>query len=76
MILRDRFFVDGQWVAPSSKETIDVHNAGTGEVMDMVPAGGEKDIQAAVAATRAALEDWRATPASVSRTSSAVPLRK
>jgi acyl-CoA reductase-like NAD-dependent aldehyde dehydrogenase len=63
MILRDKFFINGQWVAPSSKDSIDVHNAGTGEVMGRVPAGTEKDIDAAVAAARAALEGWSATPA-------------
>ena len=63
MILRDKFFINGQWATPSSKETIDVHNAGTGEVMGKVPAGGEKDIEAAVAAARAAFEGWSATPA-------------
>jgi betaine-aldehyde dehydrogenase len=63
MIARDKFFINGQWVAPASKETIDVHNAGTGEVMGKVPAGGEKDIDAAVAAARAAFEGWSATPA-------------
>jgi acyl-CoA reductase-like NAD-dependent aldehyde dehydrogenase len=62
MIVREKFFIDGQWIAPSSKETIEVHNAGTGEVMGRVPAGGEKDIEAAVAAARAALEGWSATP--------------
>ena len=44
MILRDKFFINGQWATPSSRETIDVHNAGTGEVMGKVPAGGEKDV--------------------------------
>ena len=63
MILRDKFFIDGQWVAPSSKESIDVHNAGTGEVMGKVPAGGEADIATAVAAARAALDGWSVTPA-------------
>jgi len=63
MIVRDKFFINGQWVAPASKETIDVHNAGTGAVMGKVPAGGEMDIEAAVAAARAALEGWSATPA-------------
>ena len=62
MLKRDKFFIGGQWVAPSTKESIDVHNAGTGEVMGSVPAGGEKDIQAAVAAARAALEGWSQTP--------------
>jgi len=63
MILRDKFFINGQWANPSSKETIDVHNAGTGAVMGKVPAGTEKDIEAAVTAARAAFEGWSATPA-------------
>jgi acyl-CoA reductase-like NAD-dependent aldehyde dehydrogenase len=63
MILRDRFFINGQWVTPASKDSIDVHNAGTGAVMGKVPAGTDKDIEAAVAAARAALEAWSATPA-------------
>jgi aldehyde dehydrogenase (NAD+) len=62
MINRDKFFIGGQWVAPSSKETIEVHNAGTGAVMGSVPAGGELDINAAVAAARGALEAWSQTP--------------
>ena len=63
MIVRDKFFIDGQWATPSSRETIDVHNAGTGAVMGKVPAGGEKDINAAVSAAHAALESWSATSA-------------
>jgi len=62
MLVRDKLLVGGQWVAPSTRETIDVHHAGTGEVMGRVPAGGEKDIDAAVAAARAALEGWSRTP--------------
>ena len=63
MILRDKLFINGQWTAPSSMDLIEVHNAGTGAVMGKVPAGGEKDIDAAVAASRAALEGWSGTPA-------------
>jgi aldehyde dehydrogenase (NAD+) len=62
MLVRDRFFIGGQWVAPAAKETIEVHNAGTGEVMGRVPAGNEKDIDAAVRAARGAFESWRETP--------------
>jgi aldehyde dehydrogenase (NAD+) len=58
MLVRDRFFIGGQWVAPSASETIDVHNAGTGEVMGRVPAGTEKDIDAAVKAARSAFPSW------------------
>ncbi|HEX6318738.1 MAG TPA: aldehyde dehydrogenase family protein, partial [Burkholderiales bacterium] len=63
MLVRDRFFIGGQWVAPAGKETIDVHNAGTGEVLGRVPAGGAQDIDAAVAAARKALSGWSETPA-------------
>ncbi|HET7669755.1 MAG TPA: aldehyde dehydrogenase family protein [Burkholderiales bacterium] len=63
MLIRDKLFIGGQWVAPAGRETIDVHNAGTGEVMGRVPAGGEKDADAAVRAARAAFEPWSATPA-------------
>ena len=58
MLVRDRFFIGGQWVAPFGKETIEVHNAGTGEVMGRVPAGTEKDVDAAVKAARGAFESW------------------
>ncbi len=60
---RDKFFIGGHWVAPSGKETIEVHNAGSGDVMGKVPAGDEKDAGAAAAAARAAFEGWSQTPA-------------
>jgi betaine-aldehyde dehydrogenase len=63
MLNRDKFFIDGRWVPPAGKETLEVHNAGTGEVMGRVPAGTAKDVDAAVAAARAALDGWRDTPA-------------
>ncbi len=59
----DKFYINGQWVAPSTKDKIDVHNAGTGAVMGSVPAGGAKDIEAAVSAARAAFDTWSQTPA-------------
>ncbi len=62
MIARDTFYIGGKWVEPSGRQTIDVHNAGTGAVMGRVPAGSEKDADAAVAAARAALEGWARTP--------------
>ena len=62
MLVRDKFYIGGQWIAPGTSETIDVHNAGTGEVMGRVPAGSAKDIDAAVAAARSALESWSALP--------------
>jgi acyl-CoA reductase-like NAD-dependent aldehyde dehydrogenase len=63
MLKRDKFFIGGRWVAPAGKESIEVHHAGTGEVMGEVPAGTERDIDAAVAAAHAALQAWSQTPA-------------
>ena len=65
MLVRDKLFIGGRWVAPSGGEMIDVHNAGTGEVMGRVPAGNAKDVDSAVAAARGALDKWSATSPSV-----------
>src|SRR5260221_969142 len=63
MLLKDKLFIGGQWLAPSSgSASIDVHNAGNGEVMGRIPAAGEKDVDAAVRAARAAFEGWASTP--------------
>ena len=62
MIVRDKFYIGGQWVAPSTAETIDVHRAGDGSVMGKVPAGSARDIEAAVTAARGALALWSALP--------------
>ena len=61
MQVRDKFYINGQWAAPSTKGKLDVHNAGTGEVMGSVPAGEAKDIEDAVAAARAAFDSWSQT---------------
>jgi aldehyde dehydrogenase (NAD+) len=63
MLVKDKLFIGGRWIAPSGSESIDVHNAGTGAVMGRVPAGTKKDIDAAVAAAQGALEQWSRTPA-------------
>jgi len=61
MFIRDKFFIGGRWIAPSGKETIEVHNAGNGQVMGRIPAGGAKDVDAAVAAARGAFDKWAQT---------------
>src|SRR5258708_18922862 len=59
MLVKDKLYVGGRWVAPYGKQSIDVHNAGTGEVMGRVPAGDEKDADAAVRAARSAFDGWK-----------------
>src|SRR6187401_2684558 len=63
MLLRNQLFIGGAWIAPSGKQTIEVHNAGNGEVMGRVPLGDDKDVERAVAAARNAFASWSETPA-------------
>jgi acyl-CoA reductase-like NAD-dependent aldehyde dehydrogenase len=58
-----QFYINGQWAAPKGDKFIDVINASTEEVMGRVPEGSEDDVNAAVAAARAAFDGWAATPA-------------
>ncbi len=62
MQVRDRLYINGAWVAPHGKGTIDVHAAATEEAIARIPEGTAEDANAAVAAARAALEGWAATP--------------
>jgi acyl-CoA reductase-like NAD-dependent aldehyde dehydrogenase len=58
MLLRNQLFIGGAWVAPSGKQIIEVFNAGNGDALGRIVLGDEKDVDAAVAAARAALEGW------------------
>src|SRR2546421_3513833 len=62
MVMKDKLFIGGHWVSPAGRQVIDVHNAGNGEVMGRVPAGEEKDVDAAVKAAHGAFDSWRDTP--------------
>jgi len=48
-------FINGQWVAASSGQTLPVIDPSTGEVFDTLARGDAADIDKAVAAARAAL---------------------
>ncbi|KAA0933729.1 aldehyde dehydrogenase [Streptomyces apricus] len=50
-------FIGGQWVTPASEERITVLDASTEDVLGSVPNGSQKDMDAAVAAARAAFDD-------------------
>jgi betaine-aldehyde dehydrogenase len=63
MQVRDRLYINGAWVAPHGKGTIDVHAAATEEVIARIPEADAEDANAAVAAARAAFDGWAAAPA-------------
>jgi betaine-aldehyde dehydrogenase len=52
----DRIFIGGEWVAPSTSETIAVVNPATEAICAHVPAAQEADIDRAVAAAREAFD--------------------
>jgi betaine-aldehyde dehydrogenase len=58
---RYRMFVNGDWADARSGETTEVINPATEEVIAEVPKGDEADVDAAVAAARAAFESWSLT---------------
>jgi acyl-CoA reductase-like NAD-dependent aldehyde dehydrogenase len=60
--VRDKLYIDGEWVGPAGSETIDVVNASTEEVMGRIPQGTPEDVDRAVAAARRAFETWSQTP--------------
>ena len=53
----DRLFIGGEWVDPSSAETIDVIDSGTEELYYRVPAATAADMDRAVTAARAAFDE-------------------
>jgi aldehyde dehydrogenase (NAD+) len=57
-------YLNGAWRSSASGESIDVINPATEEVIDRVPAGSPADVEAAVAAARAAFPSWSSTASS------------
>jgi acyl-CoA reductase-like NAD-dependent aldehyde dehydrogenase len=53
----DKLFIGGEWVSPSSSQTITVIGSSTEEVIGSVPDSQEADVDAAVDAARAAFDD-------------------
>ena len=58
---RQKFYINGQWVASSTGATLEVINPATEEPIDSIAMGGAADVDAAVAAARAAFETWSLT---------------
>jgi aldehyde dehydrogenase (NAD+) len=55
------FYIDGRWVEPIGKKTIDVVNPATEQVIGRVTLGASEDVDRAVAAARKAFESWSRT---------------
>src|SRR6266487_707136 len=58
-------FINNQWVKPASGQYIESINPATGKQLTKVAAANSADVDAAVAAARAAFESWGKTPGHV-----------
>ena len=58
----DKFYINGMWVEPHSKARMGVENPATEEIVAEVALGDETDIDAAIAAARAAFDGWTVRP--------------
>ena len=56
-------YVGGEWVDAASGETFESTNPATGETIGTFPRSGPEDVDRAVAAARAAYDEWRLVPA-------------
>ncbi len=58
MIVHDKIYINGQWVASEGTGTCTIVNSGTEEPMGTIPAGTAGDVDKAVAAAKAAFDGW------------------
>ena len=61
LIIRDKLYIGGKWVASSGSETTDVINSTTEEVMGRTPRGTAEDVNRAVQAAKEAFATWSQT---------------
>jgi aldehyde dehydrogenase (NAD+) len=57
----DKFYINGEWVDPSTTETLEVINPATEEPIASIAMGGKADVDKAVAAAKAAFETFSQT---------------
>ncbi len=55
-------YINGEWVPSQSGELLEVRNPATGELVARVPLSTEDEVNQAVAAAKAAFQEWRETP--------------
>jgi malonate-semialdehyde dehydrogenase (acetylating)/methylmalonate-semialdehyde dehydrogenase len=55
--------INGKWIASEAKESLEIHNPATGEVLERCPLGTASELDQAVQAAKEAFKTWRSTPA-------------
>ena len=62
-LLRNKCYVDGQWIDADGGKTLAVTNPATGELLGTVPSVGAAETRRAIEAANAAWPAWRAKTA-------------
>ena len=60
MHIKNKFFINGEWVTPHATATIDVFNPATDELLGVIPDADATDVNRAVLAARDAQVAWSA----------------
>ena len=58
MLDKKNFYINGEWVEPISKNTIEVINPATEKVCTVISSGNKKDVNKAVLAAKKSFETW------------------
>jgi aldehyde dehydrogenase (NAD+) len=61
LVNAQKFYINGEWVDPSTSNTLDVINPATEQPFATIALGGKADVDRAVAAARAAFESFSET---------------
>ena len=58
MLDKKKFYINGEWVNPKSKQTIDIINPATEEVCAKISLGNKDDVNGAVLSAKTAFKTW------------------
>jgi aldehyde dehydrogenase (NAD+) len=53
-----KFFINGRWIEPENRQTLDVINPATEESFATISLGTAQDVDAAAKSARAAFDSW------------------
>lgn len=62
MLEKREFYINGRWISPAKPDDLEVIDPSNEEPCAVISLGGEADTNAAVAAAKAAFEEWSSSP--------------
>ena len=62
-LLKDKCFINGEWIDSYSNQTLEVDNPSTLEIIAKVPKCGKEETKFAISKANEAWNDWKSKPA-------------